>query len=366
MRVNMQPWQASASAVSDSSSFNKHRNENVEFFRCGLMFLIVLYHCFIRGIFLDSQGWWTIAFDVLWIWHVDAFVAISGWFGVKWSIKKFLHLFSMAFFYTALSFVVGFFWRDEAFAVHHLAVEAGWFGGTYLMLMMVSPLLNLCLDGLCKLPKKEVFRYWGLFALSMFLTWAPFHLFTGVSGEGAGGFSITMFVFVYVTVRIVRLLDLPLTRKHVLFCVAFFIVGVLLMGSFNCVVRLAQDRAIGGQCFKAEYNAPYVWVMAVAMMVWFAKFAHVPKWLGRVCGFCGPSMFGIYLCHNATRFGLSIYRMPETWLSQHTSLHPSVIISLCAVGTFLLCLGVDLARRFLFVIVTKGCQRFKEAICGNC
>ena len=340
----------------------KLRNANVEAFRCSLMFIIVLYHCFIHGIFQDSLSWWTILFSSLLMWHVDGFVAISGWFGIKCSLRKFLHLLGPVLFYSFLSFIYVLVSGSEPIALKHFHVSAGWFGGTYLMLMMLAPMLNMMIDAMLKLGSKDLFKVWGLFALAMTLSWAPRNLFTGVNASGAGGFSIIMFVFVYLTVRLVRLLDMPIRRKHIVFAVAAFLSGIVGMGLVSIAVRLIKHTEINGLCFRAfcSYNAPYVWLMAVAMMVWFAKFVKVPEVLGKFLRFIGPSMFGIYLCHDTTSYGTLIYRLLEKWLVQNTVLHPSVIIVLCAVETFGFCLLIDLMRRGVFKLGEKMFVRFQN------
>lgn len=346
----------------DQTNEIKVRNANVEAFRCGLMFIIVLYHCFVHGIFKDSMAWWTILYSSMLMWHVDGFVAISGWFGVNWSIGKFMRLFGPVVFYSVMSFLYVWVSGSEPIALKHFRFSAGWFGGTYLFLMMLAPMLNLLMDGLKKLGARQLLKIWGLFALAMMLTWAPRNLFTGVNASGAGGFSIVMFVFVYLTVRLVRLRDLPISRRHVVYCVMIFFGGIAAMGMISCGVRMVKHAEINGSCFRAfcTYNAPYVWLMAVAMMVWFGKYVRVPEKLGSILRFIGPSMFGIYLCHDTTSYGTLLYRIPENWLLQNSALHPALIIPLCAVEAFCVCLLIDLMRRGVFHLASRAMAKARS------
>ena len=55
----------------------KLRDANVETFRCILMFIIVLYHCFVHGVFEGDRAYWTVIISPFLMWHVDGFVAIS-------------------------------------------------------------------------------------------------------------------------------------------------------------------------------------------------------------------------------------------------------------------------------------------------
>lgn len=123
------------------------RNPNIEVFRCLLMFLIVLHHCAYCGYFKkdDSQWLMLILYTGFTMWHVDGFIAISGWFGVRFSWKKFAALWGEMAFYTLLSF----FWTwgvGGSFSLKSLIVNGGWFGGTYLMFMFFAPLLNEAIE----------------------------------------------------------------------------------------------------------------------------------------------------------------------------------------------------------------------------
>lgn len=239
-------------------------------------------------------------------------------------------------------------------------MTAGWFGETYLMLMMVAPLLEICLSGVCRLPYRDVFRLWGLFALAMFLSWVPCGMFSAVHGSGAGGYTITMMVFLYLTVRIVRVMNVSISCWMIGVAVLVFLAGTTAVW-FGFEVVGVQDRVFGGVRGGRYdmYNAPYVWMMAVAMLILFAKFIKIPKSIGVIVNFLAPSMFGIYLCHDATLYGPLLYRLPEEWLLQHTGLHPAGVVALAACVAFSLSLGVDLLRRGLVSVCLMCARRIR-------
>lgn len=128
------------------------RNPNVEVLRVMAMFMIVLYHSFCHGIygykFANLTDWWTMFFSDLTFWHVDAFVAISGWFGIRFSIKKFVSLYGVILFYSVIGCVSWWLLDRSTFGVESVRVTGGWFGGSYLMLMLMAPLLNGAVDRL--------------------------------------------------------------------------------------------------------------------------------------------------------------------------------------------------------------------------
>lgn len=333
--------------------FAKKRDASVELLRCIAMLLICVYHCFRFGIFwTEQEQWWgSLFFTTLIAWHVDTFVAISGWFGIRFSFKKFLSLYWQILFYSVLSFcyciVTG---RPATFAV-----SGGWFGGTYLMLLMLAPLLNLTVERICERSRYEILLAWGLFAAAIFLHWIPRNLFTAVNPCGLDrGFSIVLFIFIYLTMRLIRLLDITIRPFGLIIAVVSF-VGITL------VIELAKIRM--GYCgipishFLNElywrFNAPQTLAVSIAMVVIFVKYVKIPGWIGNAACFISPSLFGIYLLHHVTSFGSKIYRVPETILASSTDCHPFFVILICAILTFVLCLCVDLLRRFVFFLLRK-------------
>ena len=328
------------------------RNAGIELFRCILMFLIVLYHCFNFGIFKDSQALWPALVTCLIVWHVDGFVAISGWFGVKFSWRKFWHLWAIFAFYSTLSIAYAFITGSLGIGamVKNGVVVAGWFGGTYMMLMMVSPMINLALEQMVRLPRSEAWGMWGLFALAMTLTWAPLNLLTGVNASGAGPFSIATLVFVYVTARLVRLLQLSVTKRRIACGMVLFFGFILTVGVARSAFSIWRHQGVTWKFFESHsmYNAPHVWIMAIAMLLLFAHYVKVSELAGRIVRFLSPSMFGIYLCHITTSFGGKGIRGLETWIQTHVDLHPLAVIFLSAIGVWSVSLSIDLLRRGLF------------------
>lgn len=59
----------------------------------------------------------------------------------------------------------------------------------------------------------------------------------------------------------------------------------------------------------------------------------------------GPSMFGVYLLHDATPLGKFIYEKQEVLIWRNLQWHPVMNIFASAATTFVLCCVVDVARR---------------------
>ena len=138
------------------------RNASVELLRCFLMFLIVFHHCAYWGRWEGDGSQHVLIFlgSVACMWHVDAFVGISGWFGIKFTWKKFFSLWSQVVFYSALSAGwIAYSGGSVLKGLKAFAVRGGWFGAAYFFLMLMSPILNEAVESLAAKGRKLPFGH---------------------------------------------------------------------------------------------------------------------------------------------------------------------------------------------------------------
>lgn len=331
------------------------RNPNIEVFRCLLMFLIVLYHCAANGFYNFYRGdnpqcmMWLLFMGAT-MWHVDGFLSISGWFGINFTWRKFLSIWSQLAFYTALS--VGWILLNRhSIRVKELIVDGGWFGGTYLMLMLFAPLLNEATDAAVR--HGQVKKVWTLMATAITLSWAPVHLMSGCFPCGGVAFSFVLFIFIYVTARFMRLLEIQFKWKYMAYSALFYVLFVAAIGGGLCILRklLHQPFDCRTLLWYTSYDAPHVWLFAMVVLLLFVQKVRVWSWLGKLCSFCGPSMFGIFLLHkDTTSFGRLLYFVPEEWMAR-AGLHPVLNVFLAGVFLFAFGLTVDLVRRGVYICI---------------
>lgn len=324
------------------------RNGNIEVFRCLLMFLIVLYHNWYYGIF-PKETWWAPFFSSLIVWHVDGFVAISGWYGIKFSWKKFFSLWGVIVFYSVLGLILWKVFDGETFPGRSVLlgtwspfISGGWFGGSYLALMLMAPFLNVTLFNL------KGFSEWGLVALAITLGWAPQHLFSAVAPSGLGSGTICTLVFIYVTGRVLRLnVKRPIPARFL--CLIIIAYVTLTLGATWGVLLFERSRGLPPNLWVTKfywtYFAPHVWTFAFALLMLFEWHVRFPNWVCRLFSFFAPSMFGVYLLHDVIHFGHSFVGL-QNWFAVKLPVHPIGNVFLSAFITFIVCLGVDLLRRF--------------------
>ena len=133
------------------------RNPNVEVFRCLSMFLIVLTHAHCHGLWQSSCALWTFFFALL-TWHVDGFLSISGWFGIKFAWSKVVRMYGIVCFYSLLSIAYGIVFHPAGYGLKDIKISGGWYGNTYLFLMFLAPFINCGVESLAQKGKRVLLK----------------------------------------------------------------------------------------------------------------------------------------------------------------------------------------------------------------
>ncbi len=331
----------------------RQRDGGVEVFRCLMMILVVLHHACGEGIFKE-----TFAAEVLFVptvLAVDGFLAISGWYGLRFNWRKAgalwgLHVFYGLLYMLALAVLA---WLGYDVRVH-LSLGASWFIPVYLALMAVSPLINSGLEDLARQGRRALWGAYLPFMVLMALSWLPkVGVYLGFSVRGWGSHMFGQALFVYVTLRVLRLSGLGerLSKRQVWLLLGLFgglfavcaVSGMFLLwmkkGAYTCY---AFSGLLG-------YNALPVVFCAAASLLLFTRL-RVPAWLARTASFIGPSLFAIYILHNANLTGRHVWLpLCERFLVSHAAwLTPWGILLTETAMAFTLCLAVDLIRRALW------------------
>lgn len=326
----------------------KQRNGSVEFFRCLLMFLIVFWHCYDCGPFgrgADPAMW--SAFFALTFWHVDGFIAISGWYGIRFAWSKVIRLWGLMAF-AALSSILLSCATRMPMRKEMFNISGGWFGGSYMLLMFMAPLIESALICGMKLSRKHLLYIWSVFAVGMTLAWVPFFSrFLGVHPAGGGGWSFLTLMYVYVTARVLKMVGIKYSRKLLVGAILFLVGSQLILGGCAMILRHLTGQRIWGFVWGAfsTYDAPHMWMFAIVLLITFEQGIKVPNWLSRLSCFLAPSMFSVYLIHHNTYFARYLYINPEIWMEEHWEIHNFINILLAAVFCFAVCVLLDILRR---------------------
>lgn len=201
------------------------RKSEIELLRIIIMILIIVTHCIVWGTLrtnnaTSSQQFISILTNDLIRWHVNVFIVVTGFFGIKkqWNILK---LIIMSIFYTWILYGLQCILCGTSFSflpiiksLFFITHTKYWFIQTYILLFLIAPLFN-------ELIKKETYPL--LLGGFLFINcWCGYIHNETISN----GFGIIHFLTMYIIGRGLRIYDITINKKTLI--IAFCITSCLL------------------------------------------------------------------------------------------------------------------------------------------
>ncbi len=306
---------------------NGKRNAGLELMRLLMMFGIVAMHAAVQCAYPQDGSHWTIL-----DWCVCGFVFISGYFGVKFNVRKCLNMVALCIWCAIVSNIAG-----GAGALYAIKGICGyWFLWAYLLLMMLAPLIDAAFAGkvgrtifILSAPVLFAVYAWGVMcAIPYVRDWIP-------SPRGLDGCTFLSLVGIYIAVRLYKSLDLGR------FCTMRNAIWMLPI----CVIAM-----LAGFWW-------YWWIPAFVVSCFAFEFFRrlkMPSTMERIVLFLAPSAFAVYLLH-ITSGGLSLMSRLELCLVEKQGW--GILAAFCATSviTYLICLVLDIGRR-------NSCGLFKMGL----
>ncbi len=343
----------------------KVRQSNIEFLRIILM-LMMLYLHFIKGIrwggeedLLEQQSLEVqhtyFFFWILSIGMTDAFVLISGWFGIRYSTKGLVNFIFQAIFLNALVFGIRYLTDDIEISVQtfkdiFFLSGVGWFFKAYLVLFLMAPVLNAFLE---KVSRKELEHFLLLYFAFLFVGGWIFEYSTPFIH---GGFSPFSFFGLYLFARYLRLYvwdkntSLPVSGKWLKFSKLKLFLCYLIPLVLTFVIGFPNFAKSGLGMRLTSYVSPIVICSATALLLFFLK-VQVPrsKWINTIA----RSAFAVYIVQESPFF-VDIY---NTYAIEIFLQFDGLLAGLSTLGyiagVFLLCILVDQLR----ILIWKRIER---------
>lgn len=346
------------------------RNVSLDIFRCLIMFMIVLGHALVHGGVLDQVELFTPAYYSsysLWIFlyvHVDCFVIMSGYFGwkKKFSCKKWLKLWAQCFFWSVVLFFVitifsgnGIDWKELMKSFMPFTQQRYWFMSTYLLMYLLTPLMNVAIKNLNQLELKRILIvYFVVYVVLQNVIF--FREFTQVNER-----SPLFFCFLYMIGAYFN--KYPPQRKVpwlwiymgscTIRCIYFFAISLVTVPVFGEPM---------GETLLNGYSSFLVVVGATALFLTFTTSkVSCKKHIGRVCTVLSPLTLGIYLIHDNASVRMPLWKIFNVTQFINSGYLIVVLIG-SAIVIFTTCLVLEWIRTKIFTIV--GVDKFISYI-GN-
>lgn len=318
------------------------RQSNIELLRIVSMMMVLAVH--IDGASLglpesitSSRDVWRLVVEALAIVGVNCFTMISGYFGIKLSLKNVISFIFQCVFYSVgiytafgIAFPSHFSWSGWLESWMVLTHTDLWYVPAYFCLMIISPMLNAGMDALTK----------RMFTIVLCL-------FTAVNIWGGWwwggsfnptGYTVIQLVWVYMIARYLRVYCMiePNKRKRTaLWALASYAVSVF--GIAVCAVNMPTLKAYA-------YNAPLVITATVALFAFFLCLdirSHTVNYIAK-------SAFAVYLLHKAPIVWGNAMKpaVVYLWESLPLAAFTFAAIGLMA-GIYVLAMAIDALRRMI-------------------
>lgn len=261
----------------------KDRNSSIELLRIILILMVFVEHAnmwYVGGGYTTATEHFVRCFvQTVCVPAVNAFVLISGWFGVKGDYKRiFPLLFQLAVctvpfaIYFALMGKVFLFSLDSIF--EYLFGGANyWFVTDYIVLVLVAPLLNVAVESVEQKTLKTILIF-------TYLLIVPFDVVFRSSVLGIeGGYSALWFMWLYLFARYVRIYGWSLVDKYKW----WILVGCIALQSVLFYMELIGTR----------YTNPFVLMPAICLVLIFRNFSFHNK----VINYIAPATLVAYMLH---------------------------------------------------------------------
>ena len=272
------------------------RNSSFELLRLVLMLMIVIHHSIVHGLGLSalsesynseliikpSQMLIACSIHAFCICAVNCFVLISGYFGIKTTLKKVLFLVISIFIYTLLFSVIPSAAAGELKkAIYNclfLSHSKYWFVIDYLFLMIFTPMINLAFETLPK--RKTDIIIIGLLFISCYFGWLWGHV------ANANGYTLLQFILMYSVGRRFKYSNISLSTSKSL---GLYVACSLLAG---IVMWYLWHLGFNSRAWQITlYNNPLIICSAIGLFLLFKNFDIHSGIINTVA----KGAFGIYL-----------------------------------------------------------------------
>lgn len=328
----------------------KVRESNFELLRIIAMFMVLILHADFQALGAPTRAdiisspiasTLKVFFEMASIVAVNVFILISGWFGIRPSVKGFCKFAFQCLFFAIGIYVVMILLGKEIFTLRGVAnclaiINGGsyWFIPSYICLYLFAPVLN----SFVKIADKRTF----FCVLAAFYTFQTIYSFIG----GGGGFlmkgySALSFMGLYLLSAFVRKhIDLNKVSRQA-FSIGYIAVTIALTAIW-LMVNVLNLGAIESRL--VAYSNPLVVLSSLLLLITFSKIRCRSDIVNKVAASC----FAVYLLHCHPSL-YAVYLDSVVGSSNSNMLHLIGVIVLW----YLLSILLDFVRAALYMFMQR-------------
>lgn len=315
------------------------RESAAELLRIICMFMIVMHHFLVHGLFpetfdpavpLTAAKITSIVLNGFLSVGVNCFVLISGYYSIRFKWKGLLNLYFTCFFYGLLGYCVyiivghhpiggGLLW-NSVFIFSH---SGWWFINCYLILFLMSPLLNAGMEHLDKKQYKLVLCLLTIANVYFGYIWKT-------DSFNTTGYTAAQFVYIYLIGGYIRRYMKWNEKARIRrYSVGIYILSVLVWGG---LAILNYHYPFGYVDYV--YNNPFILIASIAFFIGFMTFKFKTpfvNWLAMGC-------IAAYLLQDHPLLRQLLY--PQIYFALENKSLEMQISSVVVVSIFFLCVAL--------------------------
>ena len=333
----------------------ENRNTNIELLRIISMFLVLCVHADFLSLGVpdlndfDSNQLVVIVrafIESLSIVCVNVFVMISGWFGVRASVKGLCSfIFQCLYFSLGLYFCSIFFLRPFSVQglISSLLMSSYWFIPAYIALYILSPALNAFLE---KFNSKQV-----SIALLIFFSFQTIFGMTGIAKFIEFGYSCFSFVGLYLLAGFIHKNTPPVVNVD-----NWKLLLIYLSSSVIITIFFLIEIRVGINLKTYSYINPFVIISSSSLLLVFTslKIRH-----NRIINYLSSSIFAVYLLHLNKFCGKQLFvSINQTLYSQYEGIFAILSILIFLILVMIIAIVLDQPRKLFWNWVSNKLSRF--------
>lgn len=243
------------------------RNSNIEILRFVLMLFICFWHIIMHGLNFKSMGIGDYAlgadrgmvtfFCALFSPAVYCFMFISGWFGIHYSKKKYIHFAFIGFSCFIISLIIRYCIGDTlkltSIITHFFPIACNnwWFLTSYIMVFLLAPFIDCGLKMMDMENIKQIIFILSFIEVIGFFSLQPY-----------AGYSFFGLLYIYILARYMRLKQINIPYRII--GIGYLTSLLILWGACYWAAGLSGEDARLAFIFLG-YSNPLIIIMAVAI-----------------------------------------------------------------------------------------------------
>ena len=282
----------------DNTMNNSLRNSSIEILRLILIFGIILMHCF-GEYYSTCQGadlYFGILINSVFNCGVSCFMLISGFYGLKFNLHKFIRIIFLVLFYSYIDFAIKIILSGKfSFAsllktVFPLLTGKYWYITCYMIIYLLCDYIELFIKNITLIRFKIL-----LIVLILIYYLAPTFLYFQIMNDSGKGI-VNMFI-VYLTGRFLRqYLDISKFKYSTLF------IAFLLNLVFIFTITLCACVILGGVGIRFPImfrdNSIFIFVNSLIVFLLFIR----GEFYSKIINTLSSCILGIYLLESTVRY----------------------------------------------------------------